>query len=43
MYRIYDYYNNNHFFKIGFLIGAGVAFVISGIMFINIGFLKELT
>jgi hypothetical protein len=30
MYTIYNYYNNNHLFKAGFLIGAGFAFMISG-------------
>jgi hypothetical protein len=43
MYRIYDYYNNNKFFKIGFLMGAGVAFIISGITFITTGFIKQLS
>jgi hypothetical protein len=42
MYRIYDYYNNNKFFKIGFLMGAGVAFMTSGILFVTVGFLKQL-
>ena len=30
MLTIYHYYNNNHLFKAGFLIGAGIAFMISG-------------
>ena len=30
MYTIVDYFNNNNIFRAGFLIGAGVAFMISG-------------
>ena len=41
MYIIRDYYSNNNFFKIGFLMGAGFAFMTSGILFISVGFLKQ--
>ena len=30
MYTIVDYFNNNNIFRAGFLIGFGVAFMISG-------------
>ncbi len=30
MYTIVDYFNNNNIFRAGILIGAGVAFMISG-------------
>ncbi len=43
MYRIYDYYNNNRFFKTGFLTGAGFAFMVSGILYISIDVLKRLS
>jgi hypothetical protein len=37
MTTIYHYYNNNNLFKAGFLIGAGLAFMISGTMFSVLG------
>ncbi len=30
MFTIYHHFNNSHLFKSGFLIGAGMAFIISG-------------
>ena len=30
MYTIVDYFNNNNLFRAGFLIGSGLAFMISG-------------
>lgn len=37
MYKFYQYYNNNNYFKSGFLIGAGLAFTFSGTIFVLIG------
>jgi hypothetical protein len=38
MYTIVDCFNNNNMFRAGFLIGAGVAFIISGATSIWFGY-----
>ena len=38
MYKIRDYYNNSNLFRVGFLIGTGLAFIISGSIIIILGF-----
>ena len=37
MYTISHYYNNNHLFRTGFLIGLGIGLITSGIIFIACG------
>jgi hypothetical protein len=37
MYTIYNHFNNHHLFRSGFLIGSGIAFIISGSIYLLFG------